>query len=81
MIKFIRKVLPLVATYMTKNAGLNTVTSATVVGIIPAVLVILESPSVQQGLDTLGASGQTGAVIAAVLVALRAGLGFWRMKK
>lgn len=78
MIKTIRKVLPLVATYMAKNGGLNTVTAVTAVGVVPSVLVILESPTVQQGLERLGGAGETGAIIAAVIIGLRTALGVWR---
>ena len=81
MIKFIRKVLPVVAVYMAKNGGINSVTAATATGILPAILVILESDSVQQGIESLGATGQTGAIIAAALIGLRTALGFWRMNK
>jgi hypothetical protein len=81
MIKFIRKALPALAVYMSKNGGINTVTAATATGIIPALLVILESPSVQQGIESLGQTGQTGALVAAGIVFVRTVLGILRLRK
>jgi len=81
MIKILRKALPALAFYMTKNAGIKTVTDATATGIIPALMVILESPSVQDGLTALGATGQVGAIVAASIIGLRTALGFWRMTR
>lgn len=78
VIKTVRKVAPLLA-YFTKNGGLNTVTSAAATGFIPAVIEILNNPAVDQGLNQLSTGSQAGAVIAAVLIGLRAALGFWRV--
>lgn len=79
-IKEVRKVAPIVA-YFLKNGGLNSVTAAASAGFIPAALELLNNPAAEMGLSQLSSGNQAGAVIAAVLIALRAGLGYYRMKK
>jgi len=80
VIKTVRKIAPLIA-YFTKNGGLNTVTGAAATGFLPAVIEILNNPAVEQGLNQLSGGSQAGAVIAAVVIGLRAALGFWRMAR
>lgn len=79
-IKEVRKVAPIVA-YFLKNGGINSVTSAASAGYIPAVIELLNHPAAEMGLSQLSAGNQTGAIIASVFIALRAGLGYYRMKK
>jgi hypothetical protein len=85
MIKTVRKVLPFVfpalKDYFTKNGGLNSVTVAASAGWLPVLLELLNSPSVNSGLEQLSQSNQTGAIIATLAIGVRAALGFWRMLK
>ena len=76
-IKEIRKVAPLLE-YFTKNGGINTVTSAASTGFLPAVVEVLNNPAVGMGLDQLSNGSKTGAIIAAVVIGLRASLAAWR---
>lgn len=77
VIETVREVSPLIG-YFIKNGGLNTVTGAGVTGLLPAIIEILNNPAVSQGVDQLSAGSKTGAIVGAVVIALRAGLGFYR---
>jgi hypothetical protein len=79
-IKEVRKVLPFLQ-YFVKNGGLNTVTGAASAGFIPLLVEVLNNPAVDQGVQELSGGSVVGAVIASIVIALRAGLGFWRSIK
>lgn len=79
-IKEVRKALPFLQ-YFIKNGGLNTVTGAASAGFVPVLVEILNNPAVDQGVTELSSGSVVGAIVASVVIALRAGLGFWRAKR
>jgi hypothetical protein len=78
-IKEVRKVLPIIE-YFTKNGGINSVTSAASAGYIPLILEVLNNPATEQGLTALSGGSVVGAVVASVLIAVRAGLAYYRSR-